>query len=349
MEIVLFGFVFGAILLTARLNRFDTIAGMAVLETFTMAKTVAFAVGLGMILMQLEISLGLAQYHVKPLILTGIAAGALLFGIGMAILGYCPGTVAVSLGQGNVDAGVGIVGGLIGSLLFAMLVPFMTPYLTSSGAPSIQTMISDTSAFWGVTLVIATVLMGGALALNRRKPEGWKWLIAAVALALLNAGLNLTSIANHPIGASTAFPYSIQSATGMGSQAYLQKISKPGAWELWFLLGTALAGLVFALVQRTFKIVTVPDLWNRRMGASPAKRLVWSFVGGFIMLFGARLGGGCTSGHILSGGMQLAMSSLLFAALAFTAFLMTGRAFYPRRDHDSFGQRAPIGTLRPER
>jgi uncharacterized membrane protein YedE/YeeE len=51
-------------------------------------------------------------------------------------------------------------------------------------------------------------------------------------------------------------------------------------------------------------------------------------VGGFYLIFGARLAGGCTSGHILSGGMQLALSSLLFAGVAIAAFLTMGYFFY---------------------
>lgn len=43
---------------------------------------------------------------------------------------------------------------------------------------------------------------------------------------------------------------------------------------------------------------------------------------------GARMSGGCTSGHILSGGMQLALSSFIFAIFVFASLLITGRFFY---------------------
>jgi uncharacterized membrane protein YedE/YeeE len=57
---------------------------------------------------------------------------------------------------------------------------------------------------------------------------------------------------------------------------------------------------------------------------------VWSLTGGFVLIFGARMAGGCTSGLILSGGMQLATSGLVFAAFAFIAFILTGKLFYAR-------------------
>jgi uncharacterized membrane protein YedE/YeeE len=56
--------------------------------------------------------------------------------------------------------------------------------------------------------------------------------------------------------------------------------------------------------------------------------LVWSFVGGFLLLFGARFGGGCTSGHMISGISQLAISSFLFSAALFISGIITARVLY---------------------
>lgn len=329
MEIIILGFIFGAILQYARLNRFDTIAGMAVLQNFTIAKTISFTIGLGALLLQAEIYFGWADYHVKPLILTGVLMGGLLFGVGMAILGYCPGTVAISLGQGNLDALPGIVGGVCGSLMFAMAYPYLTPLLgTSLGSLSVRSLLPDNTLFWIAVSALAILFMGIALLLHRLQNQGWRWLYAAIGLALLNVLLTSPSVAGHPMGASAAFAYAGMSLTGLGDAAYWKRIAEPGAWELWFLAGAFLAGLVFALYQRTFRITSVPALWVRYYGANPGKRFFWAFIGGFLLLFGARMAGGCTSGHVISGGMQLAISSLLFAFVVFAAFLMTGRYFY---------------------
>jgi uncharacterized membrane protein YedE/YeeE len=115
--ILVFGFLFGAILQSAKLNRFNVISGMATLEDFSVAKAIAVAIGIGAILINLEISFGVATYHVKPLLLGGIAIGGLIFGSGMAILGYCPGTLAVSIGEGSLDALVGVVGAIVGGIV----------------------------------------------------------------------------------------------------------------------------------------------------------------------------------------------------------------------------------------
>jgi uncharacterized membrane protein YedE/YeeE len=104
LQILIFGFLFGALLNYARLNRYNVISGMATLENLTVAKAIAIAIGIGVILLNIEISLGFASWHVKPFIVGGIVLGGLIFGAGMAILGYCPGTLAVSLGEGSLDA-----------------------------------------------------------------------------------------------------------------------------------------------------------------------------------------------------------------------------------------------------
>ncbi len=329
METVALGFVFGVILQFARLNRFDTIAGMATLRDFTVAKTISFTIGLGVLLLQAEIFLGWGDYHIKPLLLTGIVAGGALFGMGMAILGYCPGTVAISLGQGNLDALVGIVGGLVGSLAFAVSYPVLQPLLGPDfGTVSLRSAAAGNGLFWGGSVAAAFLFMAIALMLQKHYGADWKWLYVAVGMALLNAILNLPVVAGHPMGASTAFPLVAMSLTGVGAHSYWEKIAGPGAWELWFLVGAFLAGLVLALLQGQFRITSVPALWQQYYGAAPGKRFFWAFLGGFLLLFGARTAGGCTSGHIVSGGMQLAASSLLFAMTVFAVFLFTGRLFY---------------------
>lgn len=66
---------------------------------------------------------------------------------------------------------------------------------------------------------------------------------------------------------------------------------------------------------------TMPEIWRQRFGDSPAHRYGVSFLAGFIVLYGARLAGGCTSGHMMSGMMQTALSGYIFALGAFAAAL----------------------------
>lgn len=97
---------------------------------------------------------------------------------------------------------------------------------------------------------------------------------------------------------------------------------------MWFLLGAAIAGLVASLTKKEFELRLIHSHWQQYKGENPARRILWSFIGGFALLFGARMAGGCTSGLILSGGMQLAKSGLIFAAFVFISFILTGKLFY---------------------
>lgn len=64
---------------------------------------------------------------------------------------------------------------------------------------------------------------------------------------------------------------------------------------------------------------TMPALWRANYGDNAAQRYAVAFLGGFVVLYGARLAGGCTSGHMMSGMMQTALSGYIFAAGAFAA------------------------------
>ena len=64
---------------------------------------------------------------------------------------------------------------------------------------------------------------------------------------------------------------------------------------------------------------SMPAVWRANFGGSPGRRYAAAFVAGFLVLYGARLAGGCTSGHMMSGMMQTALSGYIFAAGAFIA------------------------------
>jgi hypothetical protein len=333
MLILLFGFLFGAFLQHANLNKYNTIAGMATLENLTVAKTIAFAIGLGAILINIEISLGFASYHVKPLLLGGVMLGGIIFGAGMAILGYCPGTLPISLGQGSLDALTGIVGGIAGALIFTLLWPGIETILGPDlGNLSLHSIAGEGFWFYLFLFILGGIFMGIALWMDKLDGrKDYKWLHSAVGLAVLVAVVFLSSTANRVVGASSTYPYLAGLASGLTDHPYFLNVEKSGSWELIFLAGAFLAGLVFSLLKKEFRLRMIHEHWIKYKGHTPLKRAVWSFIGGFLLLFGARMAGGCTSGHVISGGMQLAVSSLVFAVFVFGGLLVTGRLFYTSR------------------
>ena len=120
---------------------------------------------------------------------------------------------------------------------------------------------------------------------------------------------------------AAASPYLAQAAEGWTLATY----------EFFFVLGIPLGAFCAALATNRFSLRIVPREWSARFGPSPVKRLAGAFFGGFILLFGARFGGGCTSGHMISGVSQLAISSFLFSAALFISAIATARWLYPDR------------------
>lgn len=329
--ILLMGAIFGFLLQYAKLNRFDTISGMAMLNDYSVAKAIAVAIGVGAILINVEVALGLATYHMKPFLVTGVMAGGFIFGIGMAILGYCPGTMVVSLGEGSIDALVGILGGFAGGIVYTLLTPGIIDLLGPDlGKMSLNSLIPDNQiVFFILVFAIAAVFIGAAFWLNgKEKNTNHKWLFTGIGLAILNAVLFLPAVANKGMGASTLFPYLGDLISGVTDNAYFEKISGSGTSQIYFLGGALLSGLIMSLIQKRFKITLIHDNWKKYKNSSSLSRIIWAFLGGFILIFGARVAGGCTSGHVITGGMQLAIGSLVFAAFTFAGLLLTGRVFY---------------------
>jgi uncharacterized protein len=331
VTILVLGFLFGAVLQYAKLNRYNVISGMATLENFAVAKAIAAAIGVGAVIIAIETGLGFATYHVKPFLLGGIALGGLIFGAGMAILGYCPGTLPVSLGEGSVDALIGILGGLVGGFLYTLILPSIQSLLGPDlGIISLYTLVGQNHfIFYLVDVIFGVTFVGAAFWLNKKeKATDLKWLYSGIGLAVLNAVVFLEVLTNRIIGASTAYPYIADLITGTTNNNYFSKIQQPGHWELVFLTGAFISGIVLSIFRKEFKLTLIHSNWEKYKGNSVSKRLIWSFIGGFILIFGARMAGGCTSGHVLSGGMQLSLSSLVFAVFVFAGLLITGKYFY---------------------
>lgn len=330
LTILILGFLFGAILQYAQLNKFNVITGLALRENFAVAKAIAIAIGIGAILLNIEIATGLASYHVKPFVVGGLVLGGLIFGMGMAILGYCPGTLAISFGEGSVDAFIGIIGALVGGVVYTLLLPFIQPILGPNlGAISLNSIIGTNTMFFVILFIVGITFIASSFWLHKiDKNKDKKWIYSGIALAILSVIVFSSSVTNRPIGASTTFPYFGDLIAGLTNNDYFKKIQTPGNWELIFLTGAFIAGLIISIIKKDFKITLLHENWIKYKGSSSQKRIIWSFAGGFILIFGARMAGGCTSGHILSGGMQIAFSSLTFAIFVFIGLLAMGKLFY---------------------
>ena len=99
-------------------------------------------------------------------------------------------------------------------------------------------------------------------------------------------------------------------------------------WELMLLFGIVIGAALAALSGGEFDGRWVPTLWQQHFGDGAALRLTVAFVGGAVLAFGARLAGGCTSGHGISGALQLSLGSWIALVCFFVGAVFTARLLY---------------------
>lgn len=168
------------------------------------------------------------------------------------------------------------------------------------------------------------------------------WKAAGISLGLL---LVIATALVKPLGVSTQFVVTDgmvahQLAPEFAeSNTYLAKYGEKDDWGVgygWMLvLGMVVGGGVTAQLLRRRQPDadkgSMPELWKATFGPSQTKRYVASFFGGVLLLFGARLAGGCTSGHMISGISQLALSSFIFGVITFVSAILMAKFLYRGR------------------
>lgn len=117
---VVFGAAFGFLLHRGRVSDYNTIVRQFLFRDFTVIKIMMTAIVVGGIGVFALVQLGYAQFHIKPADMLAITLGSALFGIGMVLYGYCPGTALAAIGAGSVHALVGAGGMLLGGALYAL-------------------------------------------------------------------------------------------------------------------------------------------------------------------------------------------------------------------------------------
>lgn len=183
----------------------------------------------------------------------------------------------------------------------------------------------------------------------------WKWSISGLALAVV---FLLAVILVKPIGVSTQFvildgiiaravnPSLVQAdetaKSGYSSPnpyinksggKYARNIAHPLNYSFIFVVAMLFGGVVARFSRADSKLDQVPVLHKNRFGDTPLARYGLAFLGGIIVLWGARLAGGCTSGHMMSGMMQTAISGYLFTIAAFAVGVPTAILLYrPKKE-----------------
>jgi len=99
-------------------------------------------------------------------------------------------------------------------------------------------------------------------------------------------------------------------------------------WQWMLVLGVVIGAFLSAFLSGRFAVEWVPPLWAETFGQAPLPRLLVALVGGILMGFGSRWAGGCTSGHGISGTLQLAVSSWIAVICFFVGGIATAMLIF---------------------
>ncbi|MDO9565147.1 MAG: YeeE/YedE thiosulfate transporter family protein [Candidatus Desulfaltia sp.] len=120
---IITGILFGFFLQKAQAIRFERQVGFLLLKDMTIIKFMLSAIMVGAVGIYLCKDLGIISFSIKATDVAAQIIGGLLFGIGWAIAGYCPGTSLGALGEGRIHALWAILGMLVGAGLYAEVYP----------------------------------------------------------------------------------------------------------------------------------------------------------------------------------------------------------------------------------
>lgn len=157
------------------------------------------------------------------------------------------------------------------------------------------------------------------------------WLAYGVLFGLLGAA---SIVLWGPIGVSGTYPRFIGALfrafdpAYAAANPYLVKMGSLLKPETFLVVGLLIGGLLGARLNRE----KAPAIEMPHPGeTTTARRYRDAFIGGFLIVFGARIAGGCTSGHIISGITQLSISGFIFAIGTFATGIMTAKMLHRRR------------------
>ncbi len=158
---------------------------------------------------------------------------------------------------------------------------------------------------------------------------------------LLLGFVQVAAVAVHkPLGVSTQFVTAGTQVLEKVVPSYVEghpliakkKYRVPG-YGWWLDIGILLGAFGASVLFRRFKVRKAPVWWEFNRGGGAGKRFAAAFAGGILILFGARLAHGCTSGQFASGWAQLSFSAVPFTIALFGAAMVTAFFIYPRSPH----------------
>ena len=161
-----------------------------------------------------------------------------------------------------------------------------------------------------------------------------RWSPYAVGVGIGVLGSLVFLLSDRYIGCSAAFSRTagmvekLFRGKKVEDRPYYQKLSPVIDWEWLMVFGIIIGAFVSAAISGDFKAQWVPKMWSDTFGGSALLRVAVALVGGVFMGLGARWANGCTSGHGISGTLQLALSSWVAAVCFFAGGIATAMLIF---------------------
>ena len=154
---LLMGAAFGFLLQLGKVTNCNVIENQFRLRDFTVLKVMGTAIVVGGIGVLLLVDTGNTKYYVKDANMLAVALGAALFGVGMVVYGYCPGTALGAIASGSVHALVGAIGMVAGAILYALSFDWLKAHVLNVwalGKVRLPDLTSIPDAVWFAGLAI---------------------------------------------------------------------------------------------------------------------------------------------------------------------------------------------------
>ncbi len=125
------GLAFGFLLQKGRVLRYEKQVGAMLFTDMTIFKFMLSAIIVGMFGILLMADMGIISLSPKAMNVGGVVIGGALFGIGWAVMGFCPGTAVGAIGEGRWHAIFALIGMLLGAAIYAEIFPAVNDSILS--------------------------------------------------------------------------------------------------------------------------------------------------------------------------------------------------------------------------
>ena len=156
---------------------------------------------------------------------------------------------------------------------------------------------------------------------------------------IVGAGIGILSwlsflISKRPISCSRSFAQTsgmierLFRGKRVGQKPYYQLVRLEVGWQFMLVVGVVIGSFLSASLSNDLTLQWVPPLWASTFGNSPVVRVIMAVLGGVFIGLGARWADGCTSGHGISGALQLSVASWISAICFFIGGILAAFFMY---------------------